>query len=102
MRETVVDPDSSKRPTREQVQASREGFWANDAEESALHDRVLAALAACGTDASRVTVDVARELVTLRGSVAEPGMLRTIEEAVARVPGVSTIHNQIVVGRANA
>lgn len=102
VRETVVDPDSSKRPSREQVQASREGHWAHDAEEGALRDRVLEALVRLGPDASTVTADVAREVVTLRGLVAEPDMLRAIEDAVARVPGVATVHNQIVVGPGNA
>jgi hypothetical protein len=97
VRETVVDPDSSRRPTRDQVRAAHEGHWALDDEERALRDRVINALGRSGADVSGVNVDVADELVTLRGQVPEPGMLRAIEDAIAAVPGVSTIHNQVVV-----
>jgi hypothetical protein len=96
VRRTVVDPDSSVRPTREQIQAAREGFRAVDADEQALHDRVGGAIAALGV--AGVTIEVSRELVTLRGRVADTDMLRALEDAVARVPGVNTVHNQIVVG----
>jgi hypothetical protein len=97
VRETVVDPDSSKRPTREQVRAAYEGHWALDEEESALSARVVEALARSRADVSGVTAEVTHELVTLRGQVPESRMLRAIEDAVAAVPGVSTIHNQVVI-----
>lgn len=97
VRETVVDPDSSKRPTRDQIRAAHEGHWALDGEESALRARVLEALTRSGVDVSGVTVEVDRDLVTLRGQVPQPGMLRAIEDAVAALPGVSTIHNQVIV-----
>ena len=98
VRRTVVDPDTSARPTREQEQAAREGFRALDADEQVLHDRVHQALASLGADAANVTAEVCRELVTLRGRVREPAMLRRVEDAVAYVTGVETIHNQVVVG----
>jgi hypothetical protein len=97
VRETVVDPDSSKRPTRDQVRAAHEGAWELDDDERALRDGAVTALGACGADVTGVTVEVAGDLVTLRGQVPEPAMLRSIEDAVARVAGVSTIHNQVVV-----
>lgn len=97
VRQTVVEPDTSIRPTREQEQAAREGFRALDPDEQVLHDRVVQALATLGADASRVTAEVSRELVTLRGQVADVATLRRIEDAVAYVTGVETIHNQIVV-----
>ena len=97
VRQTVVEPDTTIRPTREQEQAAREGFRALDPDEQVLHDRVAQALATLGRDASRVTAEVSRELVTLRGQVADVAMLRRIEDAVAYVTGVETIHNQIVV-----
>jgi hypothetical protein len=96
VRKTVVDPDSSARPTRGQEQQAREGFRAVDDDEAALQERVQQALARAG--ASGVTVEVARERVTLRGRVADASDLRRIEDAVAAVPGVDTVHNQIVVG----
>ncbi|HEU4733962.1 MAG TPA: BON domain-containing protein [Kofleriaceae bacterium] len=97
VRQTVVDPDSTPRPSLEQEKASREGFRALDPEEEALQQRVLAALATSGADISRVTVEVARDRVTLLGRVPDVAMLSSLENAVARVPGVETIHNQVVV-----
>jgi osmotically-inducible protein OsmY len=97
VRETVVDPDSSKRPTRDQIRAAHEGHWALDGQERALRARVLEALGRSGADISGVTAEVARELVTLRGQVPGSEMLRVIEDAVAAIPGVSTIHNQVTV-----
>jgi osmotically-inducible protein OsmY len=97
VRQTVVDPDSSARPTLEQEQAGREGFRALDADERVLEQRVQAAVASSGADTSAVTVEIARDRVTLRGSVPDVGMLRPLEDAVARVLGVDTIHNQVVV-----
>jgi hypothetical protein len=97
VRQTVVDPDSSQRPTREQEAAAREGFRALDADERLLQERVLGALASSGADISGVTVEITRDLVTLRGRVSDSSMLRVLEDAIARVPGVDTIHNQVVV-----
>jgi osmotically-inducible protein OsmY len=100
VRRTVVDPDSSVRPSREQERVAREGFRALDAEEQAIQDRVQRALAELGPGAAKVTCEVSRELVTLRGQVSEPAMLRRVEDAVAGLGGVETIHNQIVVAPA--
>jgi len=94
VRKTVVDPDSSVRPTRDQERQAREGFRALDGDEAALQDRVQAALSGI----AGVTVEVSRDLVTLRGRVADAAMLRAAEDVVARVSGVEVIHNQIVVG----
>jgi osmotically-inducible protein OsmY len=97
VRQTVVDPDSSVRPTKGQEQQAREGFRALDEDEAALQGRVQQALA--GTSAAAgVTIEVARELITLRGRVTDASDLRAIEDLVAAVPGVSTVHNLIVVG----
>ena len=60
-------------------------------------DRVLQALATLGPDASGVTAEISRELVTLRGQVTDAAMLRRLEDAVAYVTGVETIHTQVVV-----
>jgi hypothetical protein len=97
VRWTVVDPDSSVRPTREQEQAAREGFRAMDTVEQALHDRVVHALAATGI--TGVTVEVNGDLVILRGWAPDITRLRTLEDTVANVPGVTTIHDQVVVGQ---
>lgn len=96
-RQTVVDPDSSVRPTLAQEQAAREGHRALDGDEQALRDQVVHALVSAGPGAAGVTVEVSRDLVVLRGRVAHPAMLRVIEDAVAGIAGVSTIHDQVVV-----
>jgi len=97
-RSTVLDPDSSQRPTREQERQAREGFRAVDAGEHALHARVTAALAGSGADVSKVTVEVSGDMVRIAGEVADSAALRALEDIVARVSGVETIHNQVVVG----
>src|SRR5678816_2684034 len=74
VRRTIVDPDTSIRPTREQEQAARQGFRALAPDEQVLHDRVLQALATLGPEASRVTAEISRELVTLRGQVGDVSM----------------------------
>jgi osmotically-inducible protein OsmY len=96
-RKTVVEPDSSVRPSREQEAEARQGFRAMDADEQVIHDRVQQALTGLGGRDAKVTVEVNRELVTLRGQVGDLATLQAIEEAVARVTGVETIHNQVVV-----
>jgi len=100
VRQTVVEPDSSARPTKAQELAAREGFRALDGDEAGLQQRVVQALSTVG-GLSAVHVEVARNLVTLRGSVAAPGMLRTLEDIVAAVPGVDTIHEQVVITTAS-
>lgn len=97
VRRTVVDPDSSIRPTRDQEKAAREGFRALDPDEQVLQDRVQQALGTLGAEASGVTAEVSRELVTLRGQVGHVAVLRKLEDAIAYVTGVDTIHNQVVV-----
>lgn len=97
VRKTVVDPDSSVRPSREQEQQAREGFRALDPDEQVLQDRVQQALSALGGAAAQVSVEVSRELITLRGTVTDVAVLRRLEDAVAHVAGVETIHNQVVV-----
>jgi len=98
VRKTTIEPDSSVRPSRAQEQEAREGHRAVDADEAALQERVSSAIAASGASLSGVTVEVSRELVTLRGRVANPATLRSLEDLVARIPGVDTVHNQVVIG----
>jgi osmotically-inducible protein OsmY len=95
VRRTIVEPDSSVRPTLEQEQAAREGFRALDTNEQALQDRVVRAIQAAGVHG--VTVEISRDLVTLRGEVPDSALLRTLEDIVANVSGVTTIHDQVVV-----
>jgi len=96
VRGTVVDSDGTVRPTLAQEHTAREDFRALDADERALYDQVVDAIAAAG--AAGVTAEVRRDLVTLRGWVADTALLRAVDDAIARIPGVETIHDQIVVG----
>lgn len=100
VRSTVLDPDSSVRPSRDQERAAREGFRALDADEEALQGAVQHAIGALGNAAGRVNFEVTGERVTLRGQVGDAAMLRRVEDAVAGVAGVEIIHNQVVVAPA--
>jgi osmotically-inducible protein OsmY len=48
--------------------------------------------------AGAVTVEVTDEVVRLRGQVPDAATLRALEDAVAVVEGVETVHNLVVVG----
>ena len=99
IRATVPDPDSSFRPSAEQVQQAREGFRALDGDEQALADRVRAALAASGVPSSRVEFDVERSTVTLRGAVADATALVKLGDAVRALDGVELV-DRLVIGPA--
>ncbi|HEY4242226.1 MAG TPA: BON domain-containing protein [Kofleriaceae bacterium] len=96
-RATVPEPDSGFRPTKEQEAQARAGFRALDNDERALQDRVTAALRSLPIETGGVQIEVTGTQVALRGNVAAAASLRTIEDAVSRVPGVETIHDQLVV-----
>ena len=91
-RKTVPEPDSSWRPSPEQVKQAREGFRAMDPDEQALHARVKAAVGA-GVD-----VEVDGDRVTLRGQVADAEALRRIPELARGIDGVGQVDDQLVVG----
>jgi len=90
-RKTVPEPDSSWRPSPEQVKQAREGFRAMDDDEQALQSRVRAAVGA-GVD-----VEVDGDRVTLRGHVADSEALRRIPELARGVEGVGSVDDQLVV-----
>lgn len=94
-RKIVPLPDSSFRPSPEQVQQAKDGFRALDADEQALASRVRAAL---GGDASKVTVEIERDRVTLRGAVGDVAALTSIPDRVRAVEGVSAVVDQLSVG----
>jgi osmotically-inducible protein OsmY len=94
VRKTVPEPDSSFRPSPEQVRQAYEGFRALDADEQALKDRVEATLGAhAGVD-----VEVEHDHVILRGKVSSPDALRRILDAVRGVDGVGAVDDQLVIG----
>lgn len=78
-RATVPEPDSGFRPTREQIEASKRGFRALDADEEALTERARTAVASV---APSVTVEVTRNRIALRGTVPDADTLRRVTDAV--------------------
>jgi len=96
-RRTVVEPDSSFRPSPEQVRQAHEGFRALDGDEQQLHARVQAALAATGSALAGVTAEVERDRVTLRGTVPDPATLARAGDLVRAVDGVAAVTDQLVI-----
>lgn len=94
VRKTVPEPDSSFRPSPEQVRQAYEGFRALDADEQALKDRVEAVLGAH----PNVEVEIQRDRVILRGRVSGPDELRRLPELVRGVDGVGAVDDQLVIG----
>lgn len=98
VRRTVVDPVGSVPPSKQQVQRAYEGERVLDADEQALHAKVADALAAvAGVDLATVDIEIDRDRVSLRGTVADAQMLTRIEDAVAEVEGVGAVDNDLVV-----
>lgn len=96
-RQTVPDPDSSWRPTPEQVAETEQGLHGLDFEEQALRDRVHEALVLRGFNTSRIEVEITRDRVTLRGSVEHHDELPRIETTVATVEGVGEVVDWLVI-----
>ena len=94
VRKTVPEPDSSFRPSPEQVKQAYEGFRALDADEQALKDRVEGALGAH----PNVEVEVQNDHVILRGRVSGPDELRRISDLVRGIDGVAAVDDQLVIG----
>jgi len=92
VRKTVPEPDSSWRPSADQVKQAYEGFRALDADEQALHARVQSAVAGTGA-----TVEVERDRVILRGKVSQQDLTR-LPELVRGIDGVGSVDDQLVVG----
>jgi osmotically-inducible protein OsmY len=89
--------DGAMRPTREQEKLAFEGFRALDADEQQLANRVHAALASAGVDASKVTVEIDRDRVILRGEVRDREAMMRIPSIVGQVAGVGAVVDQLVV-----
>lgn len=96
-RRTVPDPEGSWRPSEQQVEQAHDGFRALDPSEQDLYDRVRDALTAESLDTSRIAIEVDRDRVTLRGTVAQGQNLYHLEALVMRVKGVSELVNWLVV-----
>lgn len=94
VRKTVPEPDSSWRPSAEQVKQAYEGFRALDPDEQALQARVQSAIAGKGD----IQVEVERDRVTLRGRVRDPQDLTRLPELVRGIDGVGSVDDQLVTG----
>ncbi len=101
VRRTVPNPDTSFRPSQEQVDfaygdpADRPGMEM-DSHEQALYARVVGALMDDPTlVSSRVRVDISGTRVILSGAVAGPPMVTRTEQIVAAVPGVTEVENHL-------
>jgi hypothetical protein len=98
-RRTVVGPDGSFRPSREQEAEAYAGFRATTPDEQVLHGRVMAALAGMalgGRDLSHITVEIERECASLRGEVSDPMTIEMIERRVREVPGITSVKNELI------
>src|SRR5262245_26529944 len=95
-RRTVPEPDSSFRPSPEQVRQAYEGFRALDPDEQALHGRVRAAVSA-SAGAESVDLEIERDRVILRGRVRDPETANRITELVRAVDGVAGVDDQLVI-----
>ncbi len=97
VRSTVPEPDSSFRPTPQQVRQAFEGFRHLDAPEQALFDRIDEALSTSGHDLHAVTIEVDRDHVTVRGSVSNAVALARVLEIVRSVDGVGEVVDRLVI-----
>jgi osmotically-inducible protein OsmY len=97
VRETVVEPDSSQRPSKEQELDSVTGPRSLRPDEQALEARVRQTLTQLGV--RDIDLEVVNESVTVRGSVPTPELATRAADAVSAVPGVERVDNQLVVKR---
>ena len=93
VRRTVPEPDSSFRPTPEQVRDGLAGVRASDDDERALAARITAAVGGV----AGVSIEVEHTRVILSGRVAAPALLQQIEDRVSAVEGVGSVDNRLVV-----
>ena len=98
LRKTVPDLDLSWRPSAEQERLAYEGYRAMDPAEQELFHRIHDALVGAACDTSRITVEVDRDRVILRGKVRDQQCMNRIPEVVRGVSGVSSVTDQLVIG----
>jgi osmotically-inducible protein OsmY len=96
-RKTVLDPDGSVRPSREQVEQAYDGSHTRTADDLKLLAAVQAAVHS-HADGTRVAVEVRDGRVDLRGSVSSASSISELEDLLRSVPGVSEVANKLVVG----
>ena len=94
VRKTVPEPDSSFRPSPEQVKQAYEGFRALDVDEPALKARIEAVL----VGHPGVEVEVDHERVILHGRVESAEELDRVPDLVRAVEGVGVVEDKLVIG----
>lgn len=96
-RATVPDPDSSMRPSTDQVRDAFAGYRALDAEESALHARVMDALRDSGMNWQNIAIEVEGGRVAVRGTVDDDEALSRIPDLIRNVEGVDHVDDRLVI-----
>ncbi|MEJ7596513.1 MAG: BON domain-containing protein [Kofleriaceae bacterium] len=93
VRDTVLDPDGSKRPSVAQEAEGRARTGPGYPDEDALRVAVLERLRAEHLD---VTVEVERGRVTLHGHVSDQAAISRVQAVVEAVSGVVEVENRLV------
>jgi hypothetical protein len=96
-RNTVPEPDSSFRPTKDQERAAFEGERILSSDETDLHNKVADALRSSGLALSEVSFEIDGTKVTLRGRVDDHHLLPQLEGVVRAVPDIGDIVDLVVV-----
>lgn len=96
-RATVPNPDSSMRPSKEQVRDAFEGYRALDEDESALHARVMDALRDSGMNWQNIAIEVDGKRVAVRGTVDDDESLNRIPDLIRTVDGVEAVDDRLVI-----
>ena len=102
VRNTVLDPDGSRRPSTEQIEEADERFRLERLrglmtdQERVLYARVSQELFSLPLD-GEVGFEVDRGTVTLHGTVRDSRMLYRIEEQVRAIEGVDHVINRLIV-----
>lgn len=96
-RATVPDPDSSARPSKDQERDAFEGYRALDADETALHARVMDALRSSGVNWQNIAIEVDGRRVAVRGTVDDDEALGRIPDLIRNVDGVDSVDDRLVI-----
>jgi hypothetical protein len=97
-RRTVIEPDTSFRPSRDEVHRAYRGYRALDPVEQQLDARIRVVLAAMGPDAAHVKIEIDGDTVALYGTVVNQDTLARVAEAVRAVEGAKTVIDELVIG----
>lgn len=96
-RATVPEPDSSMRPSKEQVRDAFSGYRAMDEDESALHARVMDALRDSGINWQAISIEVEGRRVAVRGTVDDDEALCRVPDLIRNVDGVESVNDRLVI-----